>query len=82
MFAACRFQHSWRGLAGLNPLAFSEAVRKLREQLAANLRGEGEGGEGDRPPTMGGGGWVATGVQVCKGGVEGVLEDFVFCQRG
>ena len=34
VFVACLFQQSWRGFAGLNPLAFNEVnegVRKLRE---------------------------------------------------
>ena len=39
---ACLFQHSWRVLAGLSPLAFSEGVRKLQD------RNQGRGGGGER----------------------------------
>ena len=40
---ACLFQHSWKGLAGLSPSAFSEGGRKLGEPQnrpqGAGLRG-------------------------------------------
>ena len=42
LFVACLFQLSWRGLAGLSPLAFSEGVRKLRGQVGG-VEGGGEG---------------------------------------
>ena len=38
VFVACLFQHSWRGLAGRSPSAFSEGVRKLREPQETGLR--------------------------------------------
>ena len=48
VFVACLFRHSWRGLAGLSPSAFSEGV--------GGGRGEGADGEGGGKGVVRGGG--------------------------
>ena len=81
VFAACLFQHSWRGLAGLSPSAFSEGARKLPKMLASAYCESLEPGAGleshagwsgwTGPPTIGQGGGGG-GVASQEGGQRGV----------